>query len=223
LSVPQRSHRKQGSSLVETCIVIALLCLILFGLFQVSYVVSSRNIISYSAMVAARAAAVGLDEEMVQTVLHYTTIPTAGPMVHPDQKAFRRSRPDGETVGEQWDNALAGDEEVRSEIGAYEAAMVEEFHRRDYPLAVLNYANWSPEGEVRIVSDFDESDYDEEILEVTVSQKLPLTYPFARVFFWHLPLVEVARGNRSEEYPGKQIDFTGIMENHARFYLKDVH
>jgi hypothetical protein len=160
---------------------------------------------------------------MVKTVLHYASLPTAGPMVHPDRRSFRESRPEGETVGAMWDRALAADDELRSEIGAYEAAMAEEFHRRHYPLAVMNYANWSPEGEADIVSDFDESDYDEELLTVTVSQKLPLTYPFSRAFFWHLPLIEVIRGDRIEAYPAKQIDFTSYIENHARFYLKDVN
>ena len=221
--MPQRFHHKRGSALLESCIVVALLCLILFGLLQVSYVVSSRNIISYSSIVAARAAAVGLDEDMVKTTLHYATIPTAGPMVDHDLMAFRRSRPAGDTVGAMWDDALSAENTPRSEQGILEVGVAELFHRADYPLTILNYENWLPEGESGITSNFDESDYDEEILEIMVSQKLPLTYPFSRVFFGHLPLVKVVRGNRIEEYPGKEIRATGYMENHARFYLKDVH
>ncbi len=218
--MPSSFQRKQGSAMVESCLVIALLCVVLFMMLQVSYVVSSRNIISYASIAAARAAAVGLDEDMVKTVVHYATIPTAGPMIFPDPKVFRKYRNEGNTVGSQWDYALSSSTEPRSERGEYEVAMRTEFHRRDYPLAVLAYENWSPEGEAEVYSDFTDDDYNEEILEVTVSQKLPLTYPFSRVFWGHLPLVKVSRGGRTEEFPSKQIDATSYIENHARFYLK---
>ncbi len=64
--MPSSFQRKQGSAMVESCLVIALLCVVLFMMLQVSYVVSSRNIISYASIAAARAAAVGLDEDMVR-------------------------------------------------------------------------------------------------------------------------------------------------------------
>ncbi len=211
--------------MVESCVVIALLCLVLFMMLQVSYVVSSRNIINYASVAASRAAAVGLDADMVKTVIHYATIPTAGPIVHPDPKVFKAYRPEGDTVGAQWDYALDTENAPRSERGAYEVAMADEFHRRDYPQAVLAYANWSPEGEADVVSTFDESDYDEEILEVTVSQKLPLTMPFSRLFSnpRKSELIKVLRGNRLIDVPSKEISATSYMENHAMFYLKDVH
>ncbi len=221
--MPDRFRHKEGSALVESCLVIVLLCLVLFGLLQASYVVSSRNVINYSSIAATRAAAVGFDKEMVKTVIHYATIPTAGPMVHPDPKRFSKDRPQGGSLGSRWTAALSGKNNPRSERGEYEVAMYKEFHGRDYPYTVMNFENWSDRGEARVGSDYDESDYDEKIIEITVSQKLPLTFPFARVFFGHLPLVEVDRDGKREEYPGKQIDSTSSIENHARFYLKSAY
>lgn len=209
--------------MVESCIVIALLCVVLFMILQVSFVVSSRNVINYASIAATRAAAVGLDEDMVTTVIHYATIPTAGPMIHPDPQAFQKHRPEGHTVGRQWDYAMSSENTPRSEQGEYEVSMRTEFHRRDYPLAVLSYANWMPGGEAEVVSDFDKNDYDEEILAITVSQKVPLTMPFSRVFFGHLEPIKVVRDDKLVEVPGKEIHATSYMENHARFYLKDVY
>lgn len=213
-------HLKQGSAMVESCLVIAMLCLILFGLLQVSYLVSARNIINYSSLVAVRSAAVGLDESMVRTVIHYATLPTAGPVVQPDMRSFKKARPKGDTMGAQWDYALSSDNASRSELGAYEVLMHRMFHRRDFPLTVLNYENWSPEGEAEVFSDYDDAAHDEDYLTLTVSQNLPLTFPFARAFFPLDPLIKVSRGGRTEEYPARQLKATSYMEDHAKLYLK---
>ena len=59
------SGSKQGSALVESCLVMALLCLILFGILQVVYLVSARNVINYSAVATAKAASIGLNDFML--------------------------------------------------------------------------------------------------------------------------------------------------------------
>ncbi|MBN2162915.1 MAG: hypothetical protein JXR25_08770 [Pontiellaceae bacterium] len=214
-------RHKRGSSMVESCIVMCLLCMVLFGILQASQIVTSRNIINYASIATARAATVGLDAEMVNTVTHYATIPTAGRMVNPDSKNFHGILPAGKRVGELWDEALSTSNSPRFEQADYEVGVSEAFHRADYPRTVLDYENWAPGGEAEIHSDYDKNDYDEEILTITLSQKVPLTFPLARAMFPHLPLIDVMQDGEPVKYPGKQIDSTSRIENHARFYLKD--
>ena len=203
--------------------VMFLLCMVLFGLLQASHVVTSRNVINYASMATARAAAVGLDAEMVNTVSHYATIPTAGRVIVEEGTHFGGSRLKGHNAGVLWDAAQSADDSPKLNQAEYEAGVSEAFHLDDYPLTVLNYENWNPGGEVDIHSDYDEGDYDAEVLTITLSQNVPLIFPLARAMFSHLPLVEVVRDGKVVKYPGKPIRATSRIENHARYYLKDVH
>ncbi len=75
--------RSEGAVLVESCIVIILLCLILFGILQVSIVTAAYDVNLYAASCAARSAAVGYADNdadsMVNKVLHVAALPALGP------------------------------------------------------------------------------------------------------------------------------------------------
>ena len=134
--------QKQGAAMVESCVVMVLLCLILFGILQVSYVVAARNVVSYTAIATARAASVGLNDFMLYKVSHYASIPSAGPVRTPT--GFGAARPGGKSVGAMWDNAIARDSEPRSELGSYEVAVKEAYHMAGPEgfREILDYENW---------------------------------------------------------------------------------
>lgn len=110
MSIRSRSTRSaaSGQALVETCLVMIVACLLLFGLFQVSQLYASKEILDYAAVAGARARAVGFNDFMVHKVVRAAAIPNAGRMIEPDvdrdpAAALRwgASRP-----GELWDFAL---------------------------------------------------------------------------------------------------------------------
>jgi hypothetical protein len=212
------SGHKQGAAMVESCIVIALLCLILFGILQVSHVVASRNVLNYTAIATARSAAVGLNDFMLYKVSHYASIPVAGPIKTPDD--FYAARPGGRTMGSKWDNAIARKNSAASDLGRYEVGIKEAYHLATPEMfkSILDYDNWQDEAtDVRFSI---EEDSKLDILHVTVEQNIPLVYPFSRVFFGHLDTVEVGRGEHMAEYPAKNISVTTTIEDHADLYLK---
>lgn len=79
------SHRKrcEGAALIESCIVIILLCLILFGMLQVSLVTAAHDINVYAASCGTRCAAVGYtytgEDSMVYKAIRVAALPNLGP------------------------------------------------------------------------------------------------------------------------------------------------
>lgn len=55
-----------------------LLCLILFGILQVSIVTAAHDVFLYAASAGARCATVGYDEEMVRKTIRIAALPTMG-------------------------------------------------------------------------------------------------------------------------------------------------
>ena len=62
-SIPKKC---EGAAMVESCIVIILLCLILFGMLQLSIVTAAHDVNIYAASCGVRCAAVGYDNDMVE-------------------------------------------------------------------------------------------------------------------------------------------------------------
>lgn len=216
-----RSRHKQGSAIVESCIVMALLCLVLFGILQVSYIVASRNVLNYAAVATARARSVGLNDFMLMKVSHYASIPTAGPLTAPAGD-YGTDRPEGLTTGARLSNALSRDHAPVSVQGEYVVSVKEAYHLAATTKVseILDYANWDgSETDVFVSYEADNDD----VLTVEVEQTLPLVMPFSRVFFGHLDLVTATRGGRNEEYPGKTIRATAYIEDHSALYLKALN
>ena len=207
--------------MVESCIVMALLCLLLFGFLQVSYIVAARNVLNYAGVATARARSVGLNDFMLMKVSHYASIPTAGPITAP-AGTFGTHRPEGLTVGARLSNAMSRDHAVISAQGQYVVAVKEAYHLASTTQfeQILDYANWT-DGSTDVFVTY-EADNDD-VLSVQVEQTLPLVMPFSRVFFPHLDLVTATRDDREEQYPGKTIRATAYIEDHAALYLKELN
>ena len=195
----------------------ALLCLILFGILQVSYLVAARNIISYSAVATARAASVGLNDFMLYKVSRYTAIPAAGPVYTP--QGFTGVRPSGDSAGSRFENSLSRKNNPRSSLGAYEVGVKEAYHMagvREYN-QILDYDNWQrEETDIRFTV---EEDPKLDILHVEVTQNIPLVLPFSRAFFSHLQTARAERGGAVGTYPAKTIQAKSTIEDHSKLYL----
>lgn len=78
-------HHAEGQSLIESCIVIGLICLLLAGLFQLAQLFVAREIIDYAAGRGARARTVGLNDFMVNKTVRVGAIVNAGALVVPER------------------------------------------------------------------------------------------------------------------------------------------
>jgi hypothetical protein len=75
---------RSGQTLIESCIVIILLCLILSGFFQISQVYLAKEISAHACFRGARAKTVGFNDFMVNKTIRVGTIANAGQMTFPD-------------------------------------------------------------------------------------------------------------------------------------------
>jgi len=90
---------QSGQALIESCIVIALICLILSGFFQLSQLYAAQQISAHACFRGARAKTVGFNDFMVGKVVRVGAIPNAGEMTFPEtsggplgQMAIERGR-----------------------------------------------------------------------------------------------------------------------------------
>ncbi len=137
--------RKAGQSLVETCIVLVFLCLIFFGLLELSRLTASKEILEYAASCGARARAVGFNSFMVHKVVRVASIPNAGPLLNP-QVAPTPIAPilQSQRPGNAWTLALRA--QPRSPQLPVEASRIPlylgaESYGRLSP--ILDYARWA--------------------------------------------------------------------------------
>lgn len=218
-----RRASKEGAAIVESCLAIIMLCLILFGLLQVSYLIMARDVISFSAFASARALAVGMSEEFVERVAHVTTIPTAGPPSTSGNMLDDSMSTDG-TVGQMWDRSVASspgssqywyeDLMIQYYLGADDESMLD---------GLLNYFYWvTEETEVSVES----SEAGSERAEVTVRQSVPMAYPFADVFFSSSDRALIIANGESggytyDEVPVYDLEQNTYLENHSALYLTE--
>lgn len=76
-------HHKGGQALIESCMVIAIVCLVFFGLFQISQLFAAQEVLDYAAGRGARAITVGFNRFMVEKTVRVGVIPNAGRMINP--------------------------------------------------------------------------------------------------------------------------------------------
>lgn len=214
-----RTAKKEGAAIIESSLVIIMLCLILFGLIQVSYLIMARDVISFSAFASARALTVGMNEEFVERVARVTTIPSAGPAF---AGGLQNESLAQDAPGRMMDTALRtapGSSQFwyeHSYIGDYLGA--EDESQLDN---ILNYHYWVSSDTA--VSSQSSQAGDQEA-EVTVSQNVPLAFPFARAFFHDSDMGMMLKGTGGggyvfEEVPVYLIEQTIKLENHSALYL----
>lgn len=203
---------KAGAALIESCLVIIMLCLILFGILQMSYLVAAKDVISYSAFTACRSATVGMKDEFVGRVVRTTSIPTAGPFVG---RVDDQGLPASGRIGQTWDSAL--ESTPSSSQFRYEYYAIPYYLGAEDEVEMaywLSYYNWM-NGNTLIHAPSTHTDYS---VRVYVQQYVPLTMPFARAFVRGNMATMTRRGG-TYEVPRSAIDAELEMENHSALYL----
>ena len=165
---------QHGQSLIESCIVIGLLCLLLMGIFQVSQLFMAQEIVNYAAGRGARAKAVGFNEFMIFKAVKIATIANAGPITFPDvdggpleQRAVERARIPL-YLGANWHGQLS---------------------------SILDYENWPD-----ISYSYSEQDFPP-ILHFQVFQDFPLSFAFHRAFYANDSISIVGHAYLDNHYP----------------------
>mgnify|MGYP001819533464 FL=1 len=205
--------------MIESCLAVIMLCLILFGILQVSYLIMARDVITFSAFASARSLTVGMKEEFVERVARTASIPVAGPIVTPSSLVDHAGLPD-EGQGAMWDRALG--EGPQSDQFWVEHYLIPYYLGADDEGdldGILNYLNWvNSDTELSIES----SEAGDEEAKVTISQYVPLAFPFAKAFFQDDMGMIVRRsgdGYVFREVPFYLVEQTVKIENHSELYL----
>jgi len=199
--------RREGASLIEACLALAIICLVFLGMFQVSRVLAARDTLNHAAARAARARTVGFNRWMVTKVAQVAAIPNAGRMLEP---VYDNDAPDlraaiaTERAGTVWDRVLSGEDlwpsfaQARLEIARIPEYLAAANHGR--ARYVLDYEDWDT---VRILSDGSASDT---LLDIRVAQDYPMKVPVSGSFYadGEVPLVGES-----------------AIENHFPLYLED--
>jgi hypothetical protein len=200
---------RAGQSIIESCFVICLICVVFMIMLQVAELTVAREVLFYAASCSARARTVGFNKFMVQKTGRIACIPNAGKMTTPDYEnddpylsSLITNKP-----GIVFENVVAnppppsGQYELeRARIPDYLAA--ENLGRAEY---YLNYDNWDS-----IVFDPGAGQMGDgtipQILHVTAQQTYELWVPLHRTF-----------------YAGDTIDLQGScdIENHYPLYIDD--
>lgn len=203
---------RAGAALVESCLAIIMLCLILFGILQVSYLIAAKDVISFSAFAACRSATVGMKDEFVGRVARTTSIPMAGPMF-----GSPFDEPVQTGAGQSFESALRTTPSSRQywyehDAIPYYLGAIDESELN----SILNYYNWL-HSDTRVVA---ATRHTGDSVEVYVSQNVPLTLPFARVFY-RGNMGSMTRQDGTHSVPRSSIDADIQIENHSSLYLTE--
>jgi len=196
---------QRGQSMIETSLAMFIICLIFFGLFQISQLAAAREILFHAAARGARAKTVGFNRFMVSKAIRVASIPNAGKLTSPDfenvdlalRHMLATRRP-----GELWDEVLQN---------ANPSSLQEDLERARIP-EYMNSANYARANYILDYEDWDTISWNiphnlyGDVLEVSVSQEYPLRIPLHRAF-----------------YAADSVDLTGVssIENHYPLYLDD--
>lgn len=80
-----QTRHAEGQALIESCIVIGLICLLLMGLFQLAQLFMAQEILDYAAGRGARAKTVGFNDFMVTKTVRIGAIANAGALTVPER------------------------------------------------------------------------------------------------------------------------------------------
>ena len=197
---PAQQCRRRGQALLESCLVMAVISLALFGIIQIARLVVSREVMDYAAAAGARAYAVGFNDYMVHKVVRVAAIPNAGRLSNPDVEE--------NAGGDGWANRAPGDLWETALLGA-PASQVYQAEQSRIPLylsspdmgelpAILDYADWD-DLRHNVVAE------NAALVRGDTRQEIPLRIPMHRAF-----------------YDADQVTLEGKVEieNHSSLYLQ---
>lgn len=170
---------RSGQGLIESCLVVALVCLIFFGIFQISQLFAAQEILDYAAGRGARARSVGFNHFMVFKTIRVGAIANAGRLVNPAYQGGPAQEHAIETA------------RIPLYLGGENGGMLN---------SILSYEAWDTLSVGSFTSLADGS------LQETVTQDVPLKYPFHKAFY---AADSVALGG------------TNTMDQHYTLYLDD--
>lgn len=205
--VRARAGHRSGQSLIESCLAIVFVCLVFAGMFQVSQLFASKEVLNYAASRGARARTVGFNHWMVYKCGLVAAIPNSGHMVTPaftNVDLTLRDRVASSSAGELWDWVL-GDATPTSAQYALERVLIPEFLAAENDaraFRVLDYEDWdSVDMSTTVVGGPSGT-----VLRATARQDVPLRYPMHRSF-----------------YDADEVTLQGesYVENHYPLYLDD--
>ena len=183
------NHRRRGQSLIESCIAIAILSLLLFGMLQISQLIAAKEIMNYAAARGARAKTVGFNRWMVRKVVRLGAIANAGPMLTPsyeNENRFLRDLVENESPGNIWSAVLPVT--PRSPQFAIERSRMPEYLGSPDPFTargILDYRDWNALSHV-VTEQLTVPGGDPEIdrvLRVNTEQNYGLWVPMHRAFY----------------------------------------
>ncbi|MCX7824070.1 MAG: hypothetical protein N2689_00740 [Verrucomicrobiae bacterium] len=147
-----RRSGRRGQSLVESCVVVILLCLLFYGFLQVGILYNHERALQFASFAASRSATVGFNSDVYSRTYRAAAIPASGQMEAPfsglsqrEQLTYEAPRdidgliarylnplnPQGMLSYEFWDpyqmdpNITAG------------GAVLTESHQQEHPLQIL--------------------------------------------------------------------------------------
>ncbi len=181
---PSWARRRAGQSLVESSLVIILLCFLLLGALQVSQLYAARQVTDQAASLTARARAVGLNDFMVYKAGRVATIPNAGRITTPNYQ----NTSGGPTPWGQWRLGALVDDMISDRVKGSPQSAQFAIERSRIPLylgaesygqlgAILDYADWDTFAGTGLV------DFGGDSVLSNVRQDFQLRFPMHRAFY----------------------------------------
>ena len=201
----------RGQSLIESCLVLGLICLIFMGLLQISLLFAGRETLYHAAARGARARTVGFNWWMVRKAVRAAAIPNAGRMLTPDydpadpqlQAAVASLRP-----GELWDTVLHnGLVPPTTQVDLEQARVPFYMGSQNSQQAqyILDYEDWDT---LDVTVDTMPSAQGTPQVHVTVAQDFPLRIPLSHAYY---------------DNDDVRLEGECYLENHFPLYIDDYY
>ena len=179
---------RSGQAMLESFLVILVVCLLLFGLIQVAVVYNAREVLHHAAARAARARTVGFNAWMVDKSLRVAAIPNSGPLLEPEVEPPLPLLDPLRSPGANWDRALNTRRPLpRSQRTMIERARIPEYLASDNHLRgeyVLDYQEWRNHGfSVTEHGGSSGTSGRADTIRMTVRQLFPMELPMHRLFY----------------------------------------
>ena len=208
---------RSGQAMLESVIVILVVCFLLFSLLELARGFAGREILRHSAARAARARTVGFNHWMCTKVMRVAAIPNAGKMTEPSYADFTDQELRGalasKSPGELWDWSLTAN--PRSDRGATEAARIPDYlasEHEERARYILDYEGWDNLHATGLGGDASATT---DTLEVKVRQKMPADIAVKALCDW----VGALSPSLNRGY--LTIGGANEIENHYSLYLDD--
>jgi hypothetical protein len=195
---------RSGQSIIESCIVIALMCLVFFGMLQISQMLAANEMLDYAADRGVRARTVGLNDFMVWKTVRVGCIPNAGKMTSPGMPAS----PPGYSTGQPlaaWHTYLRvmpASQQYDIEEARIPLYLGAEWRGRLDP--ILDYEDWDTVKIPHVVEDHGAG-----LVRLKLTQQYPLRMPMHRTFV-NSDYIEITAEAEMENYHPLYLENTDL-------------